>query len=191
MNSPRYRPAGLLVEFAKRRVMLDGGPGAVIEGPLDAWLVTDEQGELIRDIRKLAKARGATPHVAPYASHGLTLRPHPAVHTSHPTFGYLLSVGKKKVVWAPEFFRFPTWAKGADLMFAEAASWNRPICFARGTGGHSCVLDIARKAQQYKVRRLVFAHIGRPAIRAMDAQQVLPFGELGIEGRTYHIQARD
>jgi len=25
-----------------------------------------------------------------------------------------------KVVWAPEFLKFPNWAAGADLMFAEA-----------------------------------------------------------------------
>jgi hypothetical protein len=28
MASPRYRPAGILVEYAKVRVMIDGGPGA-------------------------------------------------------------------------------------------------------------------------------------------------------------------
>jgi hypothetical protein len=189
MNSPRYGPAGLLVEFAKCRVMLDGGPGAVVGGKLDAWLVTDEQGELMRDIRKLAKARGVEPRVATYASGGLTLRPRRVVHTSHPTFGYLLKAGNKRVAWAPEFFTFPSWAKGTDLMFAEAAGWNRPIHFARGTGGHSCVLDIAREAQQHHVRRLVFAHIGRPTIRAIDAKHPLPFGEFGIEGRTYRIAA--
>jgi hypothetical protein len=167
--------------------MLDGGPGAVASGALDAWLVTDEQAELMREIRKLAKARGIEPRVAPYALHGLTLKPHPVVHTSHPTFGYLLRAGKKNAIWAPEFFRFPNWAKDADLMFAEAAGWNRPIYFARGTGGHSCVLNVAREAQQHHVRRLVFAHIGRPTIRAIDAKHPLPFGEFGIEGRTYQI----
>jgi hypothetical protein len=28
MNSPRYRPAGLMVSWAGHRVMLDGGDGA-------------------------------------------------------------------------------------------------------------------------------------------------------------------
>lgn len=28
MNSPRYAPAGLLVEYKDHRVMIDGGPGA-------------------------------------------------------------------------------------------------------------------------------------------------------------------
>jgi hypothetical protein len=36
MNSPRYRPAGLLVAFRKRRVMLDGGNGAVPRSDIDA-----------------------------------------------------------------------------------------------------------------------------------------------------------
>jgi len=34
----------------------------------------------------------------------------------------------------PEFLEFPSWAAGADLMFAEAAGWARPIRFAKGTG---------------------------------------------------------
>jgi hypothetical protein len=43
------------------------------------------------------------------------------------------------VVWAPEFWEFPGWARGADLMFADAAGWQRPIRFARGVGGHAAV----------------------------------------------------
>ncbi len=49
MNAPRYALAGLLVEHEKHRVMLDGGPGAVPREKLDAWLVTDEHSELVRD----------------------------------------------------------------------------------------------------------------------------------------------
>src|SRR5437588_115064 len=41
MASPRYRPAGLLVEYASARVMIDGGPGAAPAGRLDDWLVSD------------------------------------------------------------------------------------------------------------------------------------------------------
>jgi hypothetical protein len=36
MASPRYRPAGLLVEYAAARVMLDDGPRAAPAGRLDA-----------------------------------------------------------------------------------------------------------------------------------------------------------
>lgn len=67
-------------------------------------------------------------------------------------------------------------------MFAEAAGWARPIRFARGTGGHAPALEVAEQAARHGVRRLVFAHIGRPAIAALDAGHVPPFGEIGTEG---------
>ena len=63
---------------------------------------------------------------------------------------------------------FPRWAAGADLMFAEAAAWVRPIRFTRGAGGHAPVLEVSRLARDAGDRRLVFAHIGRPTIRALD-----------------------
>ena len=50
MNSPRYAPAGLLIEQSQVRVAIDGGPGAEA-GPLAAWLVTDERAELIQHWR--------------------------------------------------------------------------------------------------------------------------------------------
>lgn len=34
-------------------------------------------------------------------------------------------------------------------------------------------------------RRLVFAHIGRPTLRAIDGGHQPPWGEWGSEGRTY------
>ena len=93
------------------------------------------------------------------------------------------------VAWAPESWEFPAWAAGVDLMFADAAGWNRPIRFARGVGGHMAALDVARQARAHGVRRLVFAHIGRPSLRAIDAGARLPFGEWGRTGRTYRIEA--
>ncbi|PWT83067.1 MAG: hypothetical protein C5B58_07135 [Acidobacteria bacterium] len=188
MNSPRYAPAGLLVQCAGERVMLDGGPGATPNEAVRAWLVTDEHGELMREIRALARIRDVEPKVATYSAKGLTLRPRKVRHTSHATYGYLIEAEGKKIVWAPEFFAFPVWARGADLMFAEAAAWNRPIHFAGGVGGHACALDVARKAKKYGVRRLILAHIGRPTIRAIDAGQKLPFGEFGEEGRVYTLR---
>jgi hypothetical protein len=74
---------------------------------------------------------------------------------------------------------------GADLMFAEAAGWARPIRFAKGTGGHAPALAVAEQAARHRVRRLVFAHIGRPAIAALDAGLVPPFGEIGAERARY------
>lgn len=190
MNSPRYAPAGLLVQRARQRVLLDGGPAAEVRGRLDAWLVTDEQSELMREIRLLARAKGLEPRVAARCAAGLTLSPHPVVHTSHAAYGYLIEANGKKIVWAPEFLEFPDWAAGADLMFAEAAGWNRPIRFAGRVGGHACVLDVARAARDRKVRRLVFAHIGRPTIRAIDAGHRPAFGEFGEDGKTYLVRRR-
>ncbi len=70
-------------------------------------------------------------------------------------------------------------------MFAEAAGWARPIRFAKGAGGHAPVLAVAEQAVRHGVRRLVFAHIGRPAIAALDAGLVPPFGEIGEEKVRY------
>ena len=71
MNSPRYAPAGLLIEQSQVRVAIDGGPGAEA-GPLVAWLVTDECAELIRELRRLAAAQGLVPagHVPPFGEIG-------------------------------------------------------------------------------------------------------------------------
>lgn len=50
MRSPRYAPAGLLLEREHVRLMFDGGPRSAPVGHLDAWLVTDEDAELIAEI---------------------------------------------------------------------------------------------------------------------------------------------
>ena len=184
MNPPRYPPTGLLVCYRRRRVMIDGGPGTE-PGPLAAWLVSDERSEL----RVLAALHGVRPATAAAAIAGLVIEPHPVVHTSHPAWGYLLRLPAASAVWAPEFWQFPAWAAGADLMFADAAGWNRPIRFARGAGGHMAALDVAGQARQHQVKRLVSAHIGRPSLRAIDARYHLPFGEWGQLGRTYRIPA--
>jgi hypothetical protein len=176
-NSPRFRPAGLLVSHERVRVMLDGGLGARPESTVDAWLVTDERSELIADIRKRARASESEPVAASFRKGNLWLEPRPVVHTNHPTFGYLIGAPGMKAAWAPEFLEFPKWATGIDLMFAEAASWNRPILFRGRVGGHLDVLSVAKAAREAGVRRLVFAHIGRPTIRALDRGEQPPFGE--------------
>jgi len=188
MRSPRYRPAGLLVEWRGRRVALDGGPGAAPRGRLDAWLVTDERSELRSSLRVLAARKGFVCCAAGFAARGLRIAPLEVVHTSHPAFGYRIEAAGRCAVWAPEFWTFPEWGAGADVMFAEAAGWDRPIRFARGVGGHMAALDVARKARALGVKRLVFAHIGRPSIRARDTGARLPYGEWGIEGRVYRLR---
>jgi hypothetical protein len=151
MNSPRYQPAGLLVQHGKTRLMIDGGV-ATANHKLTAWLVTDEKGELIREIRKSSRQMGLEPKVAGYWSDELSITPHSVIHTSHDTYGYTIEAKGKKIVWAPEFLKFPRWARGADLMFAEAAAWNRPILFRGHVGGHAAVEQVARSAQKYGVR---------------------------------------
>jgi len=190
MNSPRYAPAGLLVEYGRARVAIDGGPSAEPDSPLAAWLVTDQRAELISRLRRLAAARGLTPKIGANRDSGLAITPHPVVHTSHPTCGYLIEADGIRAAWAPEFLEFPLWAAGTDLMFAEAAGWARPIRFARGAGGHASALAVAEQASRYGVRRLAFAHIGRPAIAALDAGQGPPFGEIGVEGGRYTASRR-
>jgi hypothetical protein len=83
--SPRYAPAGLLVVRGGVRVMLDGGPGAVPAGRLDAWLVTDERAELRSQLRRLAAERGLRPHAGSFQRGELRIRACPVGHTNHPT----------------------------------------------------------------------------------------------------------
>jgi hypothetical protein len=187
MNSPRYLPAGLLLECGRHRVMLDGGPGAEPRGRLDAWLVTDERSELIREIRGRARALGVEPRVTSYEVPGLRIEPRPVVHTSHPAFGYLVEFDGTKVVWAPEFLVFPRWARCARLMFAEAAGYDRRILFAHGTGGHASLLEVAKQAERSHVGALVFAHLGRPTLRAMDRGVRPPFGIFGEDGDVFTL----
>ncbi|HYM50453.1 MAG TPA: hypothetical protein VET65_07735 [Candidatus Limnocylindrales bacterium] len=187
--SPRYRPAGLLIDAGRVRVMMDGGPGAAPAGELAAWLVTDEQSELIADIRRLGRRRGLLPRAGSFRRRCLQIERRPVVHTSHPAWGYRITWGRRTVVWAPEFFRFPRWAAGADLMFAEAAGWDRPIRFAGGVGGHLDALAVARAAARQGVRRLVYAHIGRPTIRAIDRGDRPPFGEFARDGQLFVLRS--
>lgn len=192
MDSPRYAPAGLLLEHGRSRVAIDGGHGATPSGRLDAWLVCDERSELRRELRGLARAHGLEPRVAAFAAGGLRVEPHPVVHTSHPAFGYLIEYTNKSdgcaAAWAPEFLEFPAWAAGVDLLLAEAAGWDRPIRFAGGVGGHASTLQVSAETHAHGVRRLVFAHIGRPTIRAMDAGRKPPFGTFGRDGQCFVLR---
>ena len=190
MNSPIYAPAGLLIEYGRDRIMIDGGKSAEPKGKLSAWLVSDAKSELAHDVRTRARARGLEPQVGKHRAGALVVAPMPVVHTSHPTYGYLIKFRGTKIVWAPEFLEFPGWARKADLMFADAASWDRPIRFARGAGGHACALNVATSAKAHGVKRLVFAHIGRPTIRAMNAGKKPPFGEFGEDKAVFLIRSR-
>jgi hypothetical protein len=167
--------------------MIEGGPGAEPAGRIDRWLVTDERAELIRSIRELARQKGCSPEVSGHASQSLVIEPKPVRHTSHPTFGYSIRIPTGTVVWAPEFLKFPTWPAGANLLFADAAGWDRPIWFVGRVGGHACAVDVSGEPRRHGVHRLVFAHIGRPTLRAMDRGLVPTFGEFGQEDDVYSI----
>jgi hypothetical protein len=93
------------------------------------------------------------------------------------------------VAWVPEFWEVPAWIAGFDLVFAEASSWRHRIRFAGGVGGHACVMEIAAWAKTHGVRRLVFAHIGRPTIRAMERGERATFGEFGWDGEVLEVGA--
>ncbi|MGP3966265.1 MBL fold metallo-hydrolase [Streptomyces sp. 6N223] len=187
MNSPRFAPAGLLLRYGGRAVAFDGGPGADPPRRLVAWLVTDERAELRSELRRMAGERGLEPRVRDLdvARGGVRVSVHPVVHTSHPAYGYRIERDGRVAVWAPEFWEFPGWAAGADLMFADASSWTRPIRFRGGVGGHASVREVGEQAARRGVRRVVYAHIGRPSIRAMDAGLAPDVGEWGREGRSY------
>ncbi|MFJ9586501.1 MBL fold metallo-hydrolase [Streptomyces acidicola] len=188
MNSPRFAPAGLLLRCARQRVAFDGGPGAEPPpGRLAGWLVTDEQAEPRSALGLRASARGVRIRAGDLELGAVRVRCLPVRHTSHPAYGYRIETGGPVVVWAPEFWEFPEWATGADLMFAEAAAWDRPIRFRGGVGGHASVTSVADQAVRLGVRRLVPAHIRRPTLRAIDAGSRPPFGEWGVEGRTYSL----
>jgi hypothetical protein len=184
-RSPRYQPAGLLIAHGDARVVIDGGADAVPIGCIGAWLLTDDHAELAPAIRARARALGLVARVAAFRAAELRIDPRPVVHTNHPTFGYEIRGGGLKVVWAPEFCEFPTWAGHADLMFAEASSWNRPIRFRGGVGGHLDALSVQHAAREADVKRLAFAHIGRLTIRAIDGGARPSFGELARDGQIF------
>jgi hypothetical protein len=188
MNSPRYRPAGLLVTWQDHQVVLDGGGAADPDCSVNAWLVSDERAELMPQIRRRAAELGVPAGIAAFEAGEVRLRPLRVLHTSHSSVGYLIEAAHQRAAWAPEFWEFPDWAATVDLMFADAAGWQRPIRFAHGVGGHACVRDTAVAARAAGVRRLVFAHIGRPSIKAIDQGQRPSFGQWGREGAEFRLR---
>jgi hypothetical protein len=190
MRSPRFAPAALLVSAEGRRILIDGGAESPVAS-LDGWLLTDDRAELAPEIRRRAAALHLIAAVRGYSCPGLDIRPRRVAHTSHPTYAYDIRWRGRRIVWAPEFWRFPRWAAGADILFADAAGWSRPIRFAHGVGGHASAVDVARTARRLRIRRLVFAHIGRPTIRAIDAGMRPAYGEFGRDGRRYIVRARE
>jgi hypothetical protein len=61
MNSPRFAPARLLVEHDGACMLIDGGRDAAGDVYLDAWLVTDDRSELVREIDSPLEHEASTP----------------------------------------------------------------------------------------------------------------------------------
>ena len=149
MNSPRYRPAGF-GELAAR-VMLEAEVGRSRPHWTPGRSATSAR--LMPQIRRRPGELGVRAAIGPFEAGGVAVRPLPVRHTSHPTHGYLIETAHQRAAWAPEFWTFPEWAADVDLMFADAAGWDKPIRFAGGVGGHACVRDVAAVARSAGVRR--------------------------------------
>jgi hypothetical protein len=54
-------------------------------------------------------------------------------------------------------------------------------------GGHLHVLAVAEEARPAGIKRLVFAHIGRPTIRALDRGDRPPFGEFAGDDQRFMV----
>ncbi|MFI0449840.1 hypothetical protein [Actinomadura sp. 6N118] len=173
-RSPRFAPAGLLVEYGHTRVGLDGGPGSEPPENVHAWLVTDEHGPLRDDLHRIAhESEMLEPTVAPYCHGTLHVDPLPVAHPRAGVHGYKITRGHRAAVWAPEFVKLPDWAEAADLVFA---------------GAEGCdVEETAEAARRLGVRRLIFVRLGDEACAAMDSGEIPPFGEWGEEGGQYRM----
>jgi hypothetical protein len=57
-------------------------------------------------------------------------------------------------------------------------------------GGHLHMPAVAEAARRHRVGRLVFAHIGRPTIRAIDRGERPTFGELAHDGQVFRVVSR-
>ena len=174
MNSPRYRPAGLLVCWASHRVMLDGGGSADPGRPLDAWLVSDEHAELMPCVRRRAAELGVAPgRGCIQADAGVA-----AAGAVHLTSELRISDRDDPAagrVGAGVLGVTPVGGRGRSHVRrcggVEPADPVRPrrrrprLCARRGGGAPHTA----------GVRRLVFAHVGRTSIRAIDRGERPPF----------------
>jgi hypothetical protein len=57
-------------------------------------------------------------------------------------------------------------------------------------GGHRQVPAVAEAARRHRVGRLVFAHIGRPTIRALEGGARPVFGEFARDGQAFRVTGR-
>ncbi|WP_395105548.1 hypothetical protein [Actinomadura sp. SCN-SB] len=167
-RSPRFAPAGLLVEYGHTRVGIDGGAGSEPPGTADAWLVRDDAPH--PDLLRIARETGmCEPAVAPFRHGPLRVDPLPV---GEGLYGYRIAAGHHTAVWAPEHTAFPHWAEGAELVFS---------------GPGAGIAETAEAARRLTVRRLVFVLLDETVSGMLDAGEDPPFGEWGEEGGRYRM----
>ncbi|GLZ12848.1 hypothetical protein Acsp04_30830 [Actinomadura sp. NBRC 104425] len=169
-GSPRFAPAGLLVEYGRTHVGFDGGPGSEPPETVQAWLVRRRDGPgYLRLCRIAADSGMPRPSVASFRHGALRVEPLPLAGDA--PVGYRIAAGRRTAVWAPECRGLPLWAEDADLVFAGTPAMRRTV----------------EAARRLSVRRLVFVHLDEQACAAMDSGRAPPFGEWGVEGGRYHL----
>jgi hypothetical protein len=186
MASERYAPAGLLIERHGRAIMIDGGPGAEPDRPVEDWLLRDERAELIAKIRRMAREKFS---VRPACRLCLARRPadRRRAGRARATYGYRIQLGNSMAAWAPEFLEFPRWATSAKIMFADTAGWNRPIRFAKRVGGHAAGARGCRGCTGDECRATRVRPCGETDDPCPRCRHVVPFGELDQERTTHEL----
>jgi hypothetical protein len=152
--------AALLINTPTKRVQIDAQSPQDIKHP-DELLITDPKAWNAR----AAKKEGGTVRKIQLAD--LTIEPKPVKHTSHPVFGYLIKSKTKTVAYAPEFWKIPKWAKGADVLIADGSSWSRPIIFKGKVGGHVAAKELVDQAKSMGIKRIILTHIGKNTEHAL------------------------
>jgi ribonuclease BN (tRNA processing enzyme) len=110
----------------------------------------------------MASALGIPLEASGRLAEPIVIEPYRVVHTrTHPTYGYRIR-GKRTVVYAPEFYRFPRrLVAGANVAILDGATWGRDVRFARGAGGHKDAAQSARLARALNVGRVYLTHVGK------------------------------
>jgi hypothetical protein len=153
MNPPRHRPAGLLMKWSGHRVMFDGG-GEATPGRAARRLARRDappnRCRTSRSTRALSTSTlGWLPGLAAASRSGrcqpsAPLTPRTATTSNYPGHRSFVLLSASTSL---------TGRAGVDLMFANAARWQRPISFAGAVGAEpACVPAVADAARRYGVR---------------------------------------
>lgn len=189
MDSPR-KDESLLVSYKEHNVLIDAGKKIRAKDlpELDAILVCDDKSRYMNDAKRIGEAFDLVPEVGEFSADDLKIIPFPVKHTKHKTYGYRIEARGKKIIYAPEFYIFPSSeVKNADVAILEGSAWNKPITFVGGVGGHAAVLDSWKKAKKAGVKRIIFTHIGKPVERNLEEAKEVGI-EIGEDGQVIEIE---